>query len=292
LTEVDIDDRRTDRPELTLPWIAIPTMLIWLGSAVVWVAATAVVLSDLSCWWLMLTIPAHVFVTYAMFTVLHDSIHRTVGRPKWINELFGRLSMPFVGLWATYPVMRYIHQEHHRNTNEDPLSDPDAWAHTGPSWQLPLRWLTIDAWYSRFCLPRMRYRPRKEIVGLVINEILLVALFSALLGFGYGWELLLIYLVPQRLGLGILAWWFDWLPHHDLGVTAKVDAFRASRVRVGAERLMNPLMFNQNFHAVHHLHPGIPFYLWVKAWKQNEVAYVNRGVPVCTAWGSALTPPD
>jgi len=163
------------------------------------------------------------------------------------------LSMPFVALWVTYPVMRYIHIEHHRNTNEDPLSDPDAWAHDGPAWQLPFRWLTIDAWYSRFCLPRMSRRPAREIVGLWVNEAVVVALFAVLLSCGYGWELLLIYLIPQRIGLGILAWWFDWLPHHDLAVTGKVDAFRASRVRVGWERLMNPLMCYQNYHVVHHM---------------------------------------
>jgi hypothetical protein len=53
-------------------------------------------------------------------------------------------------------------------------------------------------------------------VGLLINQIVLVAPLSALVGFGYGWEWLLIYLIPQRICLAILAWWFDWLPHHDL----------------------------------------------------------------------------
>jgi beta-carotene hydroxylase len=274
---------------LTLPDIAIATVLLWFVSLLLWVAATAVVLSDLSRWWLLATIPAHVLVTYSMFTVLHDSIHNAVSRRKWVNALFGRLSMPFVCLWATFPTLRYIHFEHHRNTNEDPHLDPDAWACAGPHWQLPLRWMTIDAWYSRVYLPRLRQRPRKEVVGLVINEILLTALFGAVVGLGYGWQLLLIYLIPQRIGLGILAWWFDWLPHHDIDVTGKVDNFRASRVRVGWERVMNPLMFYQNYHVVHHTHPAIPFYLWVKAWKKTEVDYLDRGVPISTAWGRELT---
>jgi fatty acid desaturase/ferredoxin len=281
--------RGASDPGLTLPKIAIPTVCIWFGSLAVWLAATAVVLSDLSRWWLLVTIPAHALVTYAMFTVLHDSIHYSVGRPKWVSEFFGRLSMPFVALWTTYPVMRYVHIEHHRNTNEDPLSDPDAWAHAGPYWQLPFRWMTLDAWYSRFYLPRTRRRPRKEIVGLLINEALLVALLSALVGCGYGWDLLLVYLIPQRLALGVLAWWFDWLPHHGLSATAKIDTFRASRVRVGWERLMNPLMLYQNYHVVHHVYPRIPFYLWVTAWYRTEDDYLDRAVPIHTAWGRQLT---
>jgi beta-carotene hydroxylase len=307
LTEVDVDAWFTDRhvpsatrtvetrhgvadPGLTLPRIAIPTVLIWFGALALWLAATTVVLIDLTRWKFVVTIPAHVVATYAMFTVLHDSIHGTVGRAKWANELFGRLSMPFLALWGTFPVMRYIHGEHHRNTNEDPRTDPDAWAHTGPSWQLPLRWLTIDAWYARFAISRLRHRPRKEIVGVLIDVTVLVTLFSTLIWCGHGWDLALIYLLPQRLAQGILAWWFDFLPHHDLGATAKIDAVRASRVRVGWERVMNPLMFNQNFHVVHHIHPQIPFYLWVQTWKRTEAHFLERGVPISTAWGSELTP--
>jgi beta-carotene hydroxylase len=288
-SETVVVRRRVFDTGLTLPKIAIPTVLLWFGSLALWLAATAVVLSDLSRWWVLVTVPAHIAVTYAMFTVLHDSIHYTVGRPRWVSELFGRLSVPFVALWVTYPVMRYIHFEHHRHTNEDPRSDPDAWAHSGPYWQHPFRWLTIDAGYSRFYLPRVPHRPRKDTFGLLINHVLLVVLLGAVVGCGYGWELLLIYLIPQRLALGILAWSFDWLPHHGLGVTAKIDTFRASRVRVGWEPLMNPLMFYQNYHVVHHVNPRIPFYLWVKAWHKNETDYLDRAVPIRTAWGRSLT---
>lgn len=272
-----------------LPKVAIPTLLVWLGSVAVWVAATVVVLSDVPRWWLVATVPAHTFAAYSMFTVVHDAVHHAVGRAKWISELFGRLSLPFVASWTTLPALRYIHLEHHRNTNEDIDSDPDAWAHSGPRWQLPLRWLTIDAWYSRFYLRRIRHRPGAEIVGLVINETILLATLAAAVSLGYWWELLIICLIPQRIGLALLAWWFDWLPHHDLAGTAKTDPYRASRSRVGWERLMTPLMFCQNYHVVHHIHPRIPFYRWAKAWRAREADYLDRAVPISTAWGREFT---
>ncbi|MFD9667570.1 fatty acid desaturase [Rhodococcus sp. NPDC059968] len=276
-------------PGISLPRVAAPTVLVWVASLAVWIAATYLVLGDFSRWWLWLTIPVHAFVTFSMFTVLHESTHHAAGRMGWVNELLGRLSMPFVAAWGTYPLIRYVHIEHHRNTNEDIHTDPDAWSEHGPAWQLPLRWMTQDAWYFRFYLPRMARRPRKEVIGLLTNLAAVIAIMIALIATGHGWELVLIYLIPQRLGLGLLAWWFDWLPHHDLGVTAKVNRFQATRIRVGWERLMNPLMFYQNYHLVHHIHPTIPFYRYVQAWQRTEADYLDRGAPIATAWGRELT---
>ena len=281
-------------PGIRLPYVAAPTLLVWVVSLLLWGAATSVVAligtGVLATGWLWLTVPAHAAVTFAMFTVLHESTHHAAGRARWANEWFGRLSMPFVAVWGSYPMFKFIHIEHHRNTNEDVHTDPDAWTEHGPVWQLPLRWLAMDAWYLRFYLPRITRRPRREAVGFVANLLVVTGLVAALLATGHGWELLVIYLIPQRIGIAVLAWWFDWLPHHDLGVSARDNRFHATRVRVGWERVMTPLMFYQNYHLVHHIHPTIPFYRYVRAWRNTEADYLDRGVPIATAWGRELTP--
>jgi beta-carotene hydroxylase len=277
----------------TRPMIAVPTVLLWLGSAVIWVSATAVVLSDLSRWWLAVTIPVQGIVTFLIFTVLHESVHSAVGRLRWVNQLFGRLSMPFVSLLTTFPMFKYMHMSHHRNTNECIDADPDAWAQTGPRWQLPVRWFTIDAWYASFYFARLRSRPRKEAAGFLINlAVVIVLLLAAVVVWDWGLPILLIYVIPQRIGIGLLGWLFDWLPHHDLTGTAKVDRFRASRVRVGWERLMSPLLLFQNYHAVHHINPGVPFYLLGRTWERFESHYLDRKVPISTAWGREMTPTE
>lgn len=240
---------------------------------------------------MVVTIVVQSLVTFFIFSVLHESIHYNVGRPKWINQVFGRLSMPFVSLFGTFPMLAYAHLAHHRNTNESIHDDPDAWSITGPRWQLPLRWLTIDAWYCRFYLVRLRRRPRKEAVGFGIHLTLALAFVTAILILGYGRELVLIYFIPQRIGMGILAWWFDWLPHHGLA-TAKTDRFRVTRVRVGWERVLCVLLMYQNYHLVHHTRPGIPFYLYTKAWRAGEAGYLDRNVPISTAWGREMTPSE
>ncbi|WP_245843174.1 fatty acid desaturase [Mycolicibacterium vulneris] len=278
-------------PRFARPTIAVPTVLVWLGSFVAWCAATAAVVCGVSHWWLVVTIVVQSLVTFFIFSVLHESIHYNVGRPKWINQVFGRLSMPFVSLFGTFPMLAYAHLAHHRNTNESIHDDPDAWSITGPRWQLPLRWLTIDAWYCRFYLVRLRRRPRKEAVGFGIHLTLALAFVTAILILGYGRELVLIYFIPQRIGMGILAWWFDWLPHHGLA-TAKTDRFRVTRVRVGWERVLCVLLMYQNYHLVHHTRPGIPFYLYTKAWRAGEAGYLDRNVPISTAWGREMTPSE
>jgi ferredoxin-NADP reductase len=119
-----------------------------------------------------------------------------------------------------------------------------------------------------------------------------LAFAATVLACGHWWELLVIYVIPQRLGLAVLAWWFDWLPHHGLPAAKPRDRFGATRVRVGLEWLMTPIMLYQNYHLVHHLHPAIPFYRYLRAWNDNREAYLTRDIPIITAWGRELTPAE
>ncbi|TVT25118.1 2Fe-2S iron-sulfur cluster binding domain-containing protein [Amycolatopsis acidiphila] len=274
-------------PGIPLARAAAPTVVLFFGSLALWVFATWLVLGTGTTPWL--TIPLHATVTFTMFTVLHEATHHAAGRWTWVNELFGRLSLPFVASYVSFGAIRYIHIEHHRNTNEDIGTDPDAWTSHGPWWQLPYRWLTIDAWYVRFYVPRMRRRPRLEVGETTVMVALSLAVAAGAIATGHLWQLAVIYLIPQRIGLAVLAWWFDWLPHHGLPETAARNRFRATRIRVGAEWLLTPVMLYQNYHLVHHLHPAIPFYRYVRAWRRNQEAYLDREVPIRTAWGRELT---
>lgn len=59
-------------PRFVRPIIAVPTVLVWLGSLVAWCAATAAVLGGVSRWWLVVTIVVQGFVTVSMFIVAHE----------------------------------------------------------------------------------------------------------------------------------------------------------------------------------------------------------------------------
>ncbi|MDQ7806907.1 fatty acid desaturase [Amycolatopsis sp. A133] len=282
--------RSVPSPRIPLPRLSVPTLLLFTGGAALWATATWLLLAGIAP--PVYTVPLHAIVTFTMFTVVHESAHHAAGKLTWVNEVLGRLAMPFVAAYAAFPLLRFIHSEHHRNTNADSHTDPDAWTSQGAWWSLPFRWLTIDCWYARFYTARVRTRPAPERAETIVALSLAFVAAATLIACGHGRELLLGYLLPQRIGLAVLAWWFDWLPHHGLPAAKPRDKFGTTRVRVGLEWLMTPMMLFQNYHLVHHLHPAVPFYRYLRAWRDNRDAYLARDVPIITAWGRELTPAE
>jgi ferredoxin-NADP reductase/fatty acid desaturase len=274
-------------PGETVPRLAWPTVLLFVGTLGLFaVEVWAVLAAQWSPW---LTVPIGAAVTFLMFSVLHEATHHAISTDTRLNNAFGHLAQPFVAAYATFPLIQFIHIEHHRNTNEPKASDPDAWTSEGPWWQLPFRWATIDVWYMAFYVRRLRERPRVEVVVTLGTFVTVAAAFGAIGATGHLYELVVLYLVPQRIGLTVLAWWFDYLPHHGLTATQREDKYRATRVRVGGEAWLTPLFLYQNYHLVHHLHPSVPFYRYVRAWRRNETAYLDRDAAISTWFGRSLT---
>jgi ferredoxin-NADP reductase/fatty acid desaturase len=279
--------RRLPDPGEPVPQVAEPTVALFGVSLAAFVAMTAAHATGHAAAWL--TVAVDTAVSFAMFTVLHDASHHAVSRIGWLNALLGRLSIPFLVPYASFSLFRYIHIEHHRNTNEAATIDPDTWASHAPWWQLPFRWATIDGWYTRIYLPRLRTRPRAEWGETVTVALLSAAGITVAAVTGNLATLAVVWLIPQRLSICVLAWWFDWLPHHGLTATQRENRYQATRIRVRWERFLTPLMFYQNYHLVHHLHPSIPFYRYIRAWRRNEEAYLQCEPAITTAWGRDIS---
>ena len=58
-----------------------------------------------------------------------------------------------------------------------------------------------------------------------------------------------------------------------------------SRSRVAAR----PLLLYQNYHLVHHLHPVVPFYRYIKVWRRSEDAYLENDPALSDVRGRVLT---
>jgi phenylacetate-CoA oxygenase/reductase PaaK subunit len=234
------------------------------------------------------TIAVSAVAVFMMFTVLHDAAHYSISSRRWVNDVFGRAAILLLSPVIAFRAFGFIHIEHHRHTN-DADHDPDHLASHGPWWQLPFRFAAMDVPYVGFYLRNLRGRPRAEVVeGAALASISLALLITTVIT-GSFWLVALVYLIPQRVAIIVLAWWFDWLPHHGLQDTQRQNRYRATRNRVGMEWLFTPLMLSQNYHLVHHLHPSVPFYRYLRTWRRNEQAYLERDAAIATAFGKSLS---
>ncbi|MEV0550506.1 fatty acid desaturase [Nocardia salmonicida] len=272
-------------PGEQVPTLSWPVVGIFTGALAVFGASTWTAL--IGALPAIVTIAASSATIFVLFTVLHDASHYSISSHRWVNVAFGRMAMFFVSPLISFKSFAFIHIEHHRNTN-DGEHDPDHWVSSAPWWQLPVRFPAMDLPYIGFLIRNVRRRPRAEVLETAALmtfslTVIVSAAFTANL-----WTLAVIYLIPARVAMFVLAWWFDWLPHHNLEDTQRENRYRATRNRVGSEWILTPLLLSQNYHLVHHLHPSIPFYRYVAAWQRNEEAYLERNSAISTVFGQQL----
>lgn len=272
-----------------MPAISWPIVGIFSGAIAVFAFSTWAALTDRLP--ALATVALSATAIFVLFTVVHDASHYSVSTHRWVNVAFGRVAWLFVSPVISFKSFAFIHIEHHRNTNDDG-NDPDHFVTTGPWWQLPFRFSAMDLPYLTFLLRNVKRRPLAEmletffLMGMIVAAIVTCALT------GHLWTLALVYLIPERVAVFVLAWWFDWLPHHDLEDTQQENRYRATRNRVGSEWILTPLLLSQNYHLVHHLHPSVPFYRYVAAWRRNEEAYLERDAAIGTVFGQQLDPDE
>ncbi|RRR41074.1 hypothetical protein EHH44_19380 [Mycolicibacter terrae] len=286
--------QRHPRPVESIPAFAWPTLALGAGALIIFVLSTTAAVGHHAPMWL--TIAVNTAVVYAMFMVAHDALHRSLSLAGWVNSVVGRAAWLFVAPAFSLPAFSYVHLQHHRNAN-DGDNDPDMFATHAPAWQLPFRWALMDVfyaiWYCRQLKRRLqqsRRRPLTEVAETAVVFSVTVAAIGTAVITGHFWLLATVVLIPQRIGMVILGWWFDWLPHHGLEHTQQENRYRATRNRVGMEGLLIPIMLSQTYHLVHHLHPWLPFYRYAQAWRGNEDAYLDRDPAIATVFGRELTP--
>lgn len=224
---------RGDR--VRVPAVVAPTLLLFAGALLLGTGAAWLALAHLLSPWL--TIPMHVVAMCAMFVVAHECGHHTAGRLSWVNDAIGRLALPFVSLVGAFGAARYVHLGQHRRDEPGHLT---PWNLRGPVWLLPLRWLVCDFWHVWAYLKRTADRPQLELAEIMGLLVFVPAAIAAVIATGHGWEVTVIYLLPQRIALALVAWWSDWRPRRQ-----PADA--------------------PGYHAVHRRHPHVPFHRYAQA---------------------------
>lgn len=243
---------------LTTPRIAWPTLATLGAALALWALGLALVHTE----HLVAGFAASAVGAYVAFTPMHDAAHRSISRIPLLNELAGRLAI--LPLFGPFLAVRYVHLEHHKHTN-DPAADPDHWSGRGPRLLLPLRWLSQDLHYYAVYARAHSTRPRREQLEIALTMLALVAIATALVALGHTTTLLLGWLLPARVAIGVLAFAFDYLPHRPHDVPARTDRFAATHVFEGRIKCVASL--GQSLHRVHHFYPGVPFYRYAAVWR-------------------------
>lgn len=252
------------------------TAALGLVAAAAYVAAAAGELMDLDPAWV--SVPVAALASTALMIVLHEATHRNASERAWVNGVIGRLAMPFVAPYCSLPTFRYLHGQHHNHTNA--LTDPDRFVTDGRAIGMPFRWLLYDLAYVIWYVRRLRARPLAEVVESTVLALVFDAVVVWLVTSGHLRELLLVWLLPQRLAFCLIAWGFAWLPHHGLPPGKRAQTTRA---RLGLEWLLTPALFAQNFHLVHHLYPRVPFHRLQSTWRGREAEIRAQGPPLVAA---------
>lgn len=221
---------------------------------------------------------------YFLFSPMHDAIHSSVGRSKKLNLWVGRITFLYFSSLVAFELMRFIHFRHHRNANGEG-DEADQVVQSGPAWLRPLKWPFIDFIYGWKYLGYWKDRPKSETRNVIIMFLATIVVWPWLIINGYLMELLMFWIIPQRISFFFISFIFVYLPHVPNEISEKEDAYRATSIREGMEWLLSPLMMYQNYHLVHHLYPNVPFYRLVKIWNSRLDEHLSHDPAVVSTLG-------
>jgi fatty acid desaturase len=221
---------------------------------------------------------------YFLFSPMHDAIHSSVGKSKYLNLWVGRITFLYFSSLVAFELMRFIHFRHHRNANGEG-DEADHIVQSGPSWLRPLKWPFIDLIYGWKYLGYWKDRPKSETRSILIMFLATLVVWPWLIISGYLMELLMFWIIPQRISFFFISFIFVYLPHVPNEISEKEDAYRATSIREGMEWLLSPLMMYQNYHLVHHLYPNVPFYRLVKIWNSRLDEHLSHDPAIVPGLG-------
>jgi len=265
------------------PAIAWPTLMLALVLPLTLVAVIALGFAGTLPLWVCT--PLLAIVSYAHYTLVHESIHgNVVSRPRklaWINIVVGWIGS--LGMGAGWPPLQRTHVLHHSFTNTE--RDPDIIV-KGTFGQLLAKWLIMLP-MSLLPMVVMGYisPDRYKQIGSILSPseimqssavtLFTLALLVASIATGHFVDWLCLWFLPTRLGILLLNIFFQWLPHHPFDHT---ERYRNTRISLWFGGTL--VLLQQNLHLMHHLWPSVPFYNYAKLYRALK--------PVLRAEGSRI----
>lgn len=208
---------------------------------------------------------ANVLALHISGTVIHDASHNSAHSNRIINSILGHGSALMLGF--AFPVFTRVHLQHHANVN-DPENDPDHFVSTGgPLWMIAARFF----YHEIFFFKRKLWR-KYELLEWFLSRLFLFSIVFLGIHFGFIAYVMNFWFVPA-LVVGIaLGLFFDYLPHRPFK-----ERDRWKNARVYPSRVLNLLIFGQNYHLIHHLWPSIPWYKYEPAYYATKDLLDQKG---------------
>jgi fatty acid desaturase len=95
---------------------------------------------------------------------------------------------------------------------------------------------------------------------------------------GHGMSVLFCWIVPARLAIALVTFSFSYLPHYPHKTLASENRYRATRILLAW--WLTPLVVYHNYHLIHHLYPGVPFYRYPKLFALKRDELVAKGAAI------------
>ncbi|CAN7383352.1 fatty acid desaturase family protein [Mesorhizobium caraganae] len=215
-------------------------------------------------YWPLLMLPQGILIVF-LFTLLHETVHRTAFETQWLNDAVARVCSLAIALPADW--FRYFHFAHHRFT-QDPDNDPEL-AFPKPETVrqyivhvsgLPMWWGHLQTLYTNatggcrdsYVPPKGLLKVRAEARAMIAFYVVVAALalwFNATV-------LLYVWIVPALLGQPFLRLYL--LAEH--GRCPLVANMLENTRTTLTNWLVRKVAWNMPYHAEHHAYPGVPFH--------------------------------
>lgn len=217
---------------------------------------------------------------YASYTVLHEAVHRNIsgGRRnlRFLDGLGGILASLILGI--PYTVHRVEHLAHHQNTNG--LGDPDRVFGTSPLGLISGIFRLLPSHYFWFYHTVWPKASKVEKGAVLIEFAAIFALRATPVLLGYGEAFLLFSLLPNLLGIALVIIFFAWIVHYPAQATERFKNTRIFHFRGGLRWPVTVLWLWQNYHAIHHLFPRVPFYRYHAVFERIEDNLDREKAPI------------
>jgi beta-carotene hydroxylase len=281
--DIDAEDQRSrEAAKAYIGEFAWPTLLLAVVLGVAYFGAVvAVGAGQLSY---LMAAPLLMLLTYASYTVMHEAVHGSISgshsRLRMCNDLAGYLA----GWVLMIPLTahRHEHLAHHRNTNQGE-DDPDAIVATmtRSPWQaVSVASRMLVSQYAYYFRQRWSKSPASQNLRFCLEVGCIIVLRIYLLSLGETVPMLLLMLTGTLGGVLITLYLFAYLvhqPHKAVGRYVDTSVFVMPGWR---GKVLTALWGYQNYHAIHHLFPRVPFYRYTRLYKEIEPILLKKGTPV------------